>query len=173
MGERVVFDGGEITTILGIDGGEINAASNIDGNELGAFYITGGTSDYLMLSNKPRINGVELIGNLTAEDLGLNYRIKYGTKAYWGENLDFIPGKGEVIIYTDYAKVDGVNVPAFKIGDGLAYLVDLPFVSDDIRDRLIKHIQDMARHISDEERSAWNNKVRCYLDGDTIVFTTH
>lgn len=33
---------------------------------------TGGTSDYLDLDNKPLINGVMLVGNKTAEDLGLN-----------------------------------------------------------------------------------------------------
>ena len=30
-----------------------------------------GTSDYLQLSNKPKINGVELVGNTTTEDLGI------------------------------------------------------------------------------------------------------
>ena len=32
---------------------------------------TGGTSNYPDLANKPRINGVELIGNKTSEDLGI------------------------------------------------------------------------------------------------------
>ena len=31
----------------------------------------GGTSDYLQLSNKPKINGVELVDNITTEDLGI------------------------------------------------------------------------------------------------------
>ena len=31
----------------------------------------GGTSDYLQLSNKPKINGIELVGNVTAEGLGI------------------------------------------------------------------------------------------------------
>ena len=31
----------------------------------------GGTSDYLQLSNKPKINGVELVNNITTEDLGI------------------------------------------------------------------------------------------------------
>ena len=31
----------------------------------------GGTSDYLQLSNKPKINGVELVDNTTTEDLGI------------------------------------------------------------------------------------------------------
>ena len=32
---------------------------------------TGGTSNYPELANKPRINGVELVGNKTSEDLGI------------------------------------------------------------------------------------------------------
>lgn len=173
MAENVVFDGGEVDITLNVDGGEVNAASSIDGNELGAFYRAIESLDYLMLLNKPRVNGVELIGDKSADDLGLAYRIKYGTRAYWGEDLDFIPKQGEIIIYTDYDTVNGVKIPAIKIGDGMAYAVDLPFVSDDIRDRLIRHITDMTAHITEEERSSWNNKVRCYLDGDVIVFTTH
>ena len=31
----------------------------------------GGTSDYLQLSNKPKINGIELVDNITTEDLGI------------------------------------------------------------------------------------------------------
>ena len=31
----------------------------------------GGTSDYLQLSNKPKINGIELVDNTTTEDLGI------------------------------------------------------------------------------------------------------
>ena len=31
---------------------------------------TTGTTNYLELANKPMINGVELVGNKTAEDLG-------------------------------------------------------------------------------------------------------
>ncbi len=31
-----------------------------------------GTNDYEILSNKPQINGIELIGNKSLEDLGIN-----------------------------------------------------------------------------------------------------
>ena len=35
----------------------------------------GGTSDYNELENKPKINGVELVGNLTSEALGIREAI--------------------------------------------------------------------------------------------------
>lgn len=55
-----------------------------------------------------------------------------------------------------------VYVPGIKIGDGSAYVVDLPFVN-----------------ITSEQINFWNNKVNCYLeielinegDNETLVFT--
>lgn len=121
--------------------------------------------NYERLTNKPKINGVELFGDKTAYELGLAYKIKYDTSEGWANNLEYIPKEGELIIYTD--------LPAIKVGDGLAYAVDLPFVNDDIRDMLFDHIRDTVAHITADEREFWNNKVRCYLNGDTVVFTTH
>ena len=40
-------------------------------NKAGSGGGGGGTSDYLQLSNKPKINGVELVDNTTTEDLGI------------------------------------------------------------------------------------------------------
>lgn len=134
--------------------------------------LIGAIRDYNKLVNKPSINNVELFGNKTAVELGLAYKIKYDTTEAWAQNLEYIPAEGELIIYTDYSEVDGVKIPAIKVGDGLAYAADLPFVSDGIRDELLDHITDTARHITADERAFWNSKVRCYLDGDVIVFTT-
>lgn len=86
------------------------------------------------------------------------------TTENWNSKLDFIPPKGIIIIYSDYATIEGINIPNFKVGDGLAYLVDLPFVGDDMRNTLISHINDMVRHITAEERVSWNNKVTCFVE---------
>lgn len=129
--------------------------------------------NYQKLTNKPSINGVELFGNKSAYELGLAYKIKYDSVEGWAANIDYIPLEGEVIIYTDYDVVDGVKIPAFKVGDGMAYAADLPFVNDIQREEFINHINDTVIHITEDERAFWNNKVRCYLDDDTIVFTVH
>lgn len=116
-------------------------------------------------------------------------RMKIDTTANWANALGFIPLKGEIIVYSDYSQVDDgnggtVSVPNFKVGDGLAYCVDLPFVSDDLRESLSAHILDRTAHITDEERQFWNNKVRCYMDtindeeeylidGETLIFTVN
>ena len=136
--------------------------------------VTEMVRDYNRLINKPQINNVELVGNKTSEELGLADRIKYGTKEFWNDNREYIPAEGELIVVTDNAVVDGVNVPAIKVGDGLAYVVDLPFVNDDVRDSFLEHINNRQIHVNTGERSFWNNKVRCYYgNNETLVFTVN
>ena len=46
--------------------------------------------------------------------------IKHDTAANWAKAVNFIPNKGEIIIYDDMD-------PPFKIGDGIHSVNDLPF----------------------------------------------
>lgn len=123
--------------------------------------MTGGTTDYNSLSHKPQINGVALSGNLSMADIEAVYD---DTTANWQLQRDFIPRAGAIIIYSDYAEIDGQNIPNIKIGDGLAYLVDLPFVSDDLRETITNHIDNSTVHITAAERRSWDNKVTCYVE---------
>ena len=118
-------------------------------------------------------------------------RMKIDTTANWRLASDFIPLQGEIIVYSDFSEkeVNGetVKIPNFKIGDGLAYGIDLPFVGDDVRNDLLAHMDDRNIHITNAEREFWNNKVRCYVetnvetingesvivDGENLIFTTH
>lgn len=150
----------------------ISASEATLGTSLTSSMVITSIKNYEMLTNKPKINGVELFGDKTAYELGLAYKIKYDTVEGWSNNREYIPLKGELIIYTDYDKQDGVEYPAIKVGDGLAYAVDLPFVGDETRDLYLTHINDTVVHITQDEREFWNNKVRCYINYDTIVFTT-
>lgn len=86
------------------------------------------------------------------------------TTENWNAQIDYIPRLGAVIIYSDYATLDGQNIPNIKIGDGMAYLVDLPFVADDLRDAVLKHISNTTIHVTAAEKDAWNNKVTCYVE---------
>lgn len=98
-----------------------------------------------------------------------NARIKHkrDTTINWNRAIGFVPLKGEVIIYTDYSsyekEVNGqmkrVWIPGIKIGDGDAYVQDLPFVDEDTRDILMEHIQNMDLHVTLEEKDFWNNKI--------------
>lgn len=64
----------------------------------------GGTSNYDMLSNKPSINGVELQGDITTEDLGISasiyYEVTYNELKNLQDNKLLIPGS--VYRITDY-----------------------------------------------------------------------
>lgn len=105
--------------------------------------------------------------------------IHYGTTAYWNSQSTLIGENNHIYVYTDYTTItsDGEikNVPNIKIGDGAAYLIDNPFITASIEDLIQLHINDDIKHITAEERSMWNGKVRCYLsanDNETVVFTT-
>lgn len=94
-------------------------------------------------------------------------QLKRDTTANWNAATEFIPKAGEVIIYTDYStyQVEEFGetvtkyIPNIKIGDGQAYVQDLPFVDKDLRDRLLEHINDMDMHVILGEKVFWNNKV--------------
>lgn len=109
---------------------------------------------------------------ITANDIP----IESDTTANWNAKITYAPPKGTIIIYEDYAQdSDDNDVPNFKVGDGNAYVVDLPFVGDDLREAFQAHIQDTDIHVTLQEKSDWNDKVRCYVDivsDEILVFTT-
>ena len=145
-------------------------------------------ADYNILSNKPQIEGITLQGNLTADDLNLvskealiatiaalNIKVSaiyIGTEASFDDNT-VISEPNAVYIYTNHSTdSQGRNVPAYKIGDGNAYLIDLPYSTT----LLEEHINDTTVHITDAERNFWNNKVRCFystIEEDNLIFTTN
>lgn len=57
-----------------------------------------------------------------------------------------------------------VDVPGVKIGDGTSYLIDMPFVADDIGAQLLEHIQNTVVHITPQDRVFWDNKISSYVD---------
>lgn len=92
---------------------------------------------------------------------------KRDTTANWNAARGFVPLAGEVIIYTDYKQIqkeiDGemvnVYVPGVKIGDGMAYVQDLPFVDAELRQTIMNHINNQDIHVSLQEKLFWNNKL--------------
>lgn len=127
-----------------------------------------GITDYNRLKNKPCINGVELAGYLTSEGLHI---VSEDTVEGWAEHPTYVPRNGEIVLYTNYAEDEHGNpIPAIKVGDGNAFIADLPFVGDDIRSNLLEHINDRVAHVTDEEREFWNNKLNYdYNIGDETL----
>lgn len=94
-------------------------------------------------------------------------KFKRDTTANWNAARGFIPLEGELIVYNDYATIrkvingveQDVTVPAIKIGDGRAYVQDLPFVNDELRDQILNHINNPEIHVTVAEKLFWNNKL--------------
>ena len=89
---------------------------------------------------------------------------EYHTTEEWNQQRDYIPKAGALIIYSDKSIItkDGVEYyqPSFKVGDGVSYLIDLPFFDDYI----VNHINDAEHHITAQEREFWNNKINCKVN---------
>ena len=122
----------------------------------------GGTKDYNRLINRPQINSVTLSGNQTPADLGL---MSENTAEGWAAMGDYVPKAGEICLYSDAAKI--------KIGDGSAFIADLPFIGEQdiqtLREALQRHMEDMTAHVTTREKEFWNNKLNYEVSGDTLV----
>lgn len=113
--------------------------------------------------------------NSSALDLLLSVQsdchVEYNTVAGWNSARTLVARKGYIYVYSDYMKdQDDRDIPGFKVGDGSTYLIDLPFVDE----LYLQHIRDNVRHITQQEREFWNNKVRCYIsetDNHNLIFT--
>lgn len=111
----------------------------------------------------------------------INARIshKADTTEHWNAARTFIPLRGEIIIYTDHGQIDDgygnmINVPGIKVGDGNAYLIDLPFVGNDQRYAILQelraHTNNSEIHVSAEDRLFWNNKLNYNINDGNLIF---
>lgn len=99
-------------------------------------------------------------------------KVLYNTTEYWNSHHTMIAKRGYIYVYSDYKQDGDKTIAGMKVGDGLAYLIDMPFI-DEI---YAEHVVDVVRHITSEERAFWNNKVRCYINTEineeNLIFTT-
>ena len=95
----------------------------------------------------------------------------YMTTEEWDATSPMISESGALYIWSDYRQDEkGNNIPGVKIGDGNAYIKDLPFQDEDF----LKHILNTDIHVTPAEKEFWNNKVTCYIPKDDptrVVFT--
>jgi len=131
--------------------------------------------DYDRLDNKPQINGVELGGNKTSQDL---FIVSENTTAGWNSDPLYLPKSGEICIYTDHATVQDdlgntIVCPGIKVGDGNSYLIDMPFVGTEIRYEILRrlklHEENTAIHLMPGEREFWNNKLNYDVSNEELI----
>ena len=102
-------------------------------------------------------------------------KLRRDTTANWNQNINFIPLEGEAIIYTDYRTIDNgdgttTTLPGIKIGDGNAYLIDLPFVTDGVAGDLLRHEQNTNIHVTSADKEYWNSKFGGYVYDENLIF---
>ena len=99
--------------------------------------------------------------------------LEFGTTAEWNSKPMLMSQANTIYVYSDYHHDQfGVTYPGFKLGNGIGYLIDLPFIDN----AFYEHMNNSEIHITQEEREFWNNKVRCYMeniDQTTLYFTTN
>ena len=87
--------------------------------------------------------------------------VEMKTTVEWSQLIDYIPKAKTIIVYSDYrTDKDGNYIPGLKIADGLAYVVDLPFVNDTVEltpeveeritDAILDNVVSGIRVISEE-----------------------
>ena len=146
---------GSIVSRGEVNGGEINnSGRSLHGGNVSR--NAGGTYEYPVLRNKPQINGEELTGDKSSEELHI---VACKTSAEWAELITLQSRVGEIYVYSDGGEdAEGNPIPAIKIGDGNAYVVDLPFATG------------VDMRITDEDIENWNNKVAVRIEGDRLIF---
>lgn len=104
-------------------------------------------------------------------------KIVVKTSAEWALLPGFSSEPNTLYVYSDHRTVtkDGTTyaIPAFKLGDGNAYVVDLPFATVD-EETFLSHVNNNVIHITASERQFWNNKVTAdesEVSNEVLIFT--
>lgn len=108
-------------------------------------------------------------------EIAMGGQILSNTTEGWNNQPNLIAEAKTIYIYTDYQsetdeKGNTVYIPGLKVGDGKAYLIDMPFTDA----LMVQHINNANIHVTAEEKAFWNNKVRAYystIQDDTLIFT--
>lgn len=98
-------------------------------------------------------------------ETALKDKIQADTKANWDAQQALVSEKDVLYIYTDYTTYNNQNIPAFKVGDGLAYLIDLPFSRDDLEAMIKEHIANAKIHLSTEDRDKLESSIKANVAG--------
>ncbi len=123
----------------------------------------------LDVSDKSQNLAIEMapVGNVLINE---RTEVLRGTSDYWNNQRYLISRKNVFYLYTDYKSYTDPDTgeitytPGLKIGDGLAYLIDLPFIGG------------YGIDITQEMIDFWNNKWRGYLDfnnSENLIFTVN
>ena len=115
-------------------------------------------------------SGLQLYDMLIKHHIDLQNKVFYDTYDHWESQPDLIGQQGCIYIYSDWGEApDGRKVAGFKVGDGETLLKDIIFTDQMYAD----HLNDTVIHITQQERTDWNNKVTCFYisDLERLIFS--
>lgn len=100
--------------------------------------------------------------------------VLYGTTEEWDAQPNLIAKKGTIYVYLDKDIIVDEEehvtyIPGIKIGTGTNYLINSPFIGDDVWQNLLKHIESSVVHIQPGEREFWNNKLNYIPPSDELL----
>lgn len=110
-------------------------------------YSGEGTSDYKRLKNKPQINGIELVGNKTTKDLGIEVgkEVHIGAEEPTGEETIWIDTTEEADkIPTKLSELENDSGFITEIPEEYAKKTDIPDVSNLAKKSDIPSIEGLA-----------------------------
>lgn len=156
--------------------GTLQQYNSITPSDFTFYFLTDVDKIYL---GDVELSNVDITNRINAINDFLNgvAQIQMKTKAEWTSDPSTVSSLNTFYIYTDrYTKTDDhgnvTNIPGIKVGDGVSYIVDLPFVDQIFED----HINNSNIHVTLAEKTFWNNKVRIEeteIDEQNLIFTIY
>ena len=124
-------------------------------------------------------DGVAYLWSKVENKIKHNLVYHSGTTAQWNAEI-FISEKDVLYIYTDYKAITKNNqeyfLPGLKVGDGVSYLIDLPFLNENensvFNQTVVDHMNNDTAHITEGQRTFWNDKLNydeSQLQNETLV----
>jgi hypothetical protein len=119
--------------------------------------------------------------------------VRYNSTEYWIAHGDSVPEAGAIIIFYDAYHYEDQDIPGIKVGNGVTYLNNLPFINsassaqieqeieqltqevEELTETVQEHTADSTLHVSDEDRERWDNKVSVMAsstDNEELILTT-
>jgi len=116
-------------------------------------------------------DGITIKNGVISADGSSSKIVSHTTSEWESLGVSTVSESGVLYVYTDYKKDEsGKNIPGFKMGDGNAYVADLPFSSA----MFDMHMNNTDIHITAAEREKWNNKVSVLMNepNNNLFFIT-
>lgn len=123
--------------------------------------VNGNASDHANLSAQATVVQ-RVTGALSMPSSGRKEVISAMTEE-WNSKPNYISVKDIIYVYTDHNVISGESIPGIKVGDGVTYLIDLPFVTG-------------GCEVTQEQIDFWNNKVAIMIDPndpENVIFYTN